>query len=234
VFNDETAKNYEVGARTSFWEGRASADLTLFWSEFEGLQQSAFDERLGRNIVRNAAGQRVRGVEFNLSVAPIDNLVLGVNGAIYDGEVTSFPGATCGEQEFQAGLCTGPNGTIDRSGYPALNTPDWVYVVNGDYWVPVAGHYKITLHGNFKHSAGFLTDDAYSSMVKMDEHEDLSLTLGFGPQDNKWRISLWGRNLLEPVPTYHPEADIFPDGLAEANITPSMLRTYGVQVRYDF
>jgi outer membrane receptor protein involved in Fe transport len=234
MFGDEKAKNYEVGARSTFWDGRASADVTLFWSTFAGLQQSAFDERLGRNIVRNAAGQRVRGAEFSANVAATEYLTLGLSGALYDGEVTSFPGATCSDQEFQAGRCTGPNGTIDRSGYAALNTPDWTYVLNADYWRPVSPSYKITLRGNFKHSAGYLTDDTYSSMVKMDEHKDLSVILGFGPQDDSWRLSIWGRNLLEPLPTYHPEADIFPDGLVEANVTPSMLRTYGVQLRYDF
>jgi outer membrane receptor protein involved in Fe transport len=234
VFGDETAVNYEIGARAGFWDGRATADLTFFWSTFTGLQQSAFDERLGRNIVRNAAGQRVRGVEFDANVAATDHLTLGLNGALYDGKVTSFPGATCSDQEFQAGLCTGPNGTIDRSGFPALNTPNWTYVLNADYWRPVSGNYKIMFRGNFKHSDGYLTDDTYSSMVKMDQHMDLSVILGFGPRDDRWRLSIWGRNLLQPLPTYHPEADIFPDGLVETNVSPSMLRTYGVQLRYDF
>jgi hypothetical protein len=68
----------------------------------------------------------------------------------------------------------------------------------------------------------------------MPSYADLNLKLGFGPQDDLWTVSVYGRNLTEPLPEYYAENDLAPDGLATANTTRSMFRTFGVQFRYNF
>ncbi len=64
--------------------------------------------------------------------------------------------------------------------------------------------------------------------------------MGIGPQDGPWEIAVYGRNLLEPQETYHPQFDIFDNGLAgnpgDGGVTFSRsdYASYGVKFRYAF
>ncbi|NNE37641.1 MAG: TonB-dependent receptor, partial [Gammaproteobacteria bacterium] len=63
AFAPEFAKNWEIGAKGTFWDGRMSFNGTLFWTTVKDLQRSAFDEAEGRSRTTNLGKQRVRGIE---------------------------------------------------------------------------------------------------------------------------------------------------------------------------
>ncbi len=76
-FGPETAWSYELGAKTEFWDNRVRLNVTGFWLDVEGLQTpSAFIRANGSIafITRNFANYRNKGVEVELSTAPVDNL----------------------------------------------------------------------------------------------------------------------------------------------------------------
>jgi hypothetical protein len=91
-------------------------------------------------------------------------------------------------------------------------------------------------------SDGFITDvNGFSEVISMKQHEDLSITLSFGPQDGSWRVSAFGRNLLEAKPSYDAELDLVDNGIAGGEggdggvqMSRSNFRTYGVKFRYNF
>ncbi len=74
----------------------------------------------------------------------------------------------------------------------------------------------------------------FSQVVRFDSHEDLNLILSFGDQENTWVISGYARNILEPRPSYHPENDIEPDGLASGDMSANGFTHYGLKFRYNF
>lgn len=233
IYDSEYAENWEVGAKGDLLDGRANYSMTLFWNEFTNMQLTAFDEFLGQSTTNNVAEQRVRGAEFAGQMAVSDRLTLGLTGTIMDGEMVSYPGASCTEQEVFIGVC-GTGGIpdrIDRSGQEALYTPDWTFALRGEYWFPVLNNYKVTTNANFLISDGYLLD--FDEIFVMEQYENLNLNLGFGDQEDVWRVSLWGRNILSPKPTYQPEFDL--DDESEAFIlSASAFTTYGVQLRYNF
>ena len=84
-------------------------------------------------------------------------------------------------------------------------------------------------------SDGYITDiNGFSQTVRMDQHEDLNLTLGFGDINDTWELAVFGRNILEARPTYHPEFDILPSGTQSGTMSPSHFFTYGAKFRYNF
>jgi hypothetical protein len=104
-----------------------------------------------------------------------------------------------------------------------------------DYWLPVLDKYKVTFNGKYKISAGYITNvESFSLIVKMNKHDDMNLTMGFGAQDDSWRISAYGRNLLEPQPSYNSQYDVNPTGLVTTSLSSSHFKTYGVQFEYNY
>ena len=131
-------------------------------------------------------------------------------------------------------------GRIDRTGQSTPKTPEWKFVFGADYDIPLANDYLVNLNVQGYFSDGFITDvNGFTEIIKMNEHEDLSITVGFGPQDGAWRISAFGRNLLEAQPEYNPEFVLVDNGIAgtgDGGVTMSRSNysSYGVKFRYNF
>jgi len=239
-FKDEYAWSTEAGIKGTMMDGRANYELTAFYSEFEDLQRSAHDTVLDQTRVTNAAKQSVRGIEARGSIALSDRWQVNLSGAILNGKMDSFPGAICTAVEITQNLCLDkdgnpdPSGKIDRSGQEAVRSPDWSLVIGSNYWMPVMDEYKVMFNGQLSYSDGFILSDTAVRIVDMPVHADLNLTVGFGPKNDTWKLSLYGRNLTNPMPQYNPEFDIAPSGYAIADVSSRMVASYGLQLRYDF
>jgi outer membrane receptor protein involved in Fe transport len=257
-FEGESATTIELGSKGTLWDGRARYDVTLFETTFEDLQISVatgIPDDPFLNV--NAGEQQVTGIEFNFTAAATDNLTLTVGGALMDGEMTDFPNAGCTETELRdadTGPCVSEQesidligsddleGTIDRSGTAAPKTPDWKLVLGLDYETPVSDNLVLSANARGYLSDGFITDvNGFSESLKMNEHEDLNLSLGIGSADGTWQISAYGRNLLEPKEEYNPEFVLEDNGIAGSEggdggvqMSRSNYRSYGVKFRYNF
>jgi iron complex outermembrane receptor protein len=230
AFAPEFAKNWELGAKGTFWDGRMTFNGTLFWTTVKDLQRSAFDEAEGRSRTTNLGKQRVRGIEFNGDILATERFRISYSGAIMDGEVVSYPGDRCTlEERALSPDCVG--GLIDRSGEKALFTPDWDFNVMTTYTLPVMDSYEASLITNIQFTDGYF--ESFDKTLQWDQTENVSLTLNFGPQDGSWQVSAYGRNLGEPKQTYHPEADFNSNGESTA-LGPTSFITYGVQGRVMF
>ena len=89
-FGPEIAWSYEVGAKTEWFDRRLRANITGFWLDVEGLQTpSALINPVTGAITfltRNFADYRNRGVELELTAAPVDGLNLYANVGFQDDE----------------------------------------------------------------------------------------------------------------------------------------------------
>jgi outer membrane receptor protein involved in Fe transport len=99
TFETEDAEQIEIGVKGTAMDGRLSYDADLFELEFPNLQTTVLSPDPEQTSASANAGQRVRGLEFNLRFAATDNLRLGLSGAFMDGEMTNFPGAGCTASE---------------------------------------------------------------------------------------------------------------------------------------
>jgi len=233
IFDPENSVSWEAGVKSTFLDSRVMTELSIFTSTFKGLQQSSFSEAVGSNVVANAAKQKVEGIEFSFNMQFSDQLKGVLVGAIMDGKVISFLGAPCGTGESQNGLCTGPGGTIDRSGQDALFTPDWEFTTRLDYWHPFSDIYK------FSADISLNMKDDYATSYGLQETrrgttERLNLGLGFGDMDDTWEVRAWVRNLTQPLQTYNPDGDLTPDGKVLLALSESDFRSVGVQLKYNY
>jgi len=246
-YDDETAESVEVGMRGRFLDGRITADISISESNFYGLQLSSPDPGSipeGRNVTRNAAQQRVRALEFGSRAALTEQLQIGLMGALMDGTMVDFPFAVCTQAEFDlgvttdltaVGVCRNMGGwtSIDRSGQDALNSPDWNFTADVEYWIPFMDKYQLNLNAKINHSDGYV--GSYLDTLPMPVHTNLNLTAGIADQAGVWEVSAWIRNVFETLPEYDRAADLVPNGLvATETLTSNNFRRYGLKFRYNF
>jgi len=264
TFKPEFSENFEIGAKGTFWEGRAQANVSIFLMEVVDLQIETTvlpepGEIDAPTPTVNAGLQRVKGIEFDVTAAINDRLTLGLSGALLDGEMVDFQGAGCTPSEFlnadegpciseaESAAITGIDpdvdedaafalaGFIDRSGSDAPRTPDWKFVLMADYSWPVRNDYKATFNTKLALSDGYIDNvEEFDRIVDWGQHENLNVSIGLGDFDGKWHVSVWGRNLTDSRPQYNPEFDVEPVGVVFKTLGLNDFRTYGVQFRYNY
>src|SRR3546814_19139954 len=77
-FKPERSTNYEAGIKSTLAGGKATINLTIFRTEFDNLQQSAYDPDRRTFFTRNAAKARSQGFEAALPLAPSRNFQLKI------------------------------------------------------------------------------------------------------------------------------------------------------------
>ncbi len=260
-FENELGRSFELGSKGNLWDGRVRYDVTLFRTDFIDLQLSGLAPLYNENqtsVSLNAGKQRVQGLEFGFTAAATDRLTVGMQGAFMDGKMTEFDGSSCNSTELYSAwfdrinpaftpkedvltcILFEPDGTtnyqrLDRSGADAPRTPDWKFVGDVRYVMPVWDTYELTFIGKGYVSDGFITDrSGFSYISKFNQHGDLNLQVALGPQDGKWKVSTYANNIFEARESYNPEYDVAPSGLATAQVTRSNFMTYGLKFNYNF
>lgn len=194
-FGSEKAWMVEAGIKGLLLDNRLDYSIAVFREEFNGLQQSV---RQGFNLVVSNIGKaRSQGVELDLNYRVTDNLRLGFNGAYLDAKYISFVGAACNtlQNARLAPGCVG--GAQDLSGTPTPYSSKWTGSFNVEYVQPVGNGNQIaagaSVFARTKYNAGSFNDPrmVQNGYAQLDAHID------FGPEDGRWAMSLFGRNLTD-------------------------------------
>jgi iron complex outermembrane recepter protein len=92
IFARETVTNYEIGAKTSWFDGALTANITFYRMDIAGYQDRSFD---GVSFVaRNAGNLRHQGFEFDTVIRPVRKLTLNASLAYLDSKFTNYPGGS--------------------------------------------------------------------------------------------------------------------------------------------
>ncbi|HQA17256.1 MAG TPA: TonB-dependent receptor [Novosphingobium sp.] len=90
-YRPEKVDSYEVGIKTKLADGRVIFNFAAFRDEHKDMQLSVFTATTGAaSIIRNAAGARIQGLEFETVLRPVDGLTINGSLAILDPKYKSF------------------------------------------------------------------------------------------------------------------------------------------------
>lgn len=216
----EFVTSYEVGAKFLSDDGKLSANLALFYMDYSDIQVSVSLPPLlfVRQLV-NAAEAHIEGVEADFSAALTPSLRLSGSAGYL---LTRY-------DEFM------PDPSTDLSGSGFGNAPKWTANVALDYEQPIEGVGDGLLHVDYALVTGpgaFVSNPAFDVVSG---YSMLNAFAGLAFGDDRWRVTVWGKNLLdsnEPISSTLWGAGL---GLNEHNVyIYQEPRTFGGTIKVAF
>jgi iron complex outermembrane recepter protein len=198
AYKPEVSTNFEVGAKTSFLDGRLIADLSLYDTRFRDLQVSVYQPNIPGFVTGNAASATSKGFEGSLSWLPVDDLTLTWSGAYTDASYDNFPGAACLAANANPQPPCSAAGTTNLAGYTLFYSSKWSGNVQADYSHPIndylqfAGNLTMFFRSRFADSTD---EDPFYGF--QDGYMKLDARIQVGPPDDKWVVALIGKNLTD-------------------------------------
>lgn len=205
AFDPEDVKSYEIGFKADFWDRRARFNVAGYMMDRKGSQvdlstiQPTATGNFNNLVTFNAPGiTKIRGIEADFTVRPVDGLTLGVSYAYTH---TDIPLVPVTYREFtSAGVATG-NSTTTLQKFYVVYTPRNAASGSLDYVIPLGGgETSIKFHLDANYSQATQSFDQFA--VKADESFIVNgrlsvLDIRVGGSESKLNIGLWGRNLFD-------------------------------------
>lgn len=218
---------YEVGLKLDLLDRRLRFNTAAFYYDYADLQVNTFTPVA--TILQNGAKARIYGLDIDL-VARItpDFTIRGGVVALKD-KFVSYPNA----QFMIPQTIAQGGGNVSASGSAAGNslpfTSDLTFDIAADLTVP-------TSSGTFDFNATYAYADAWfalpDNILKSRASHIVNAQIGYTFPNERMRILLWGKNLLNRAVPMTLVAGANPGGLDAVIYAPP--RTYGITLRFDF
>ncbi|MBL8643376.1 MAG: TonB-dependent receptor, partial [Rhodospirillaceae bacterium] len=86
----DNLKNYEIGAKGTFLDGKLTANLAAYIIDWKNIQVQANRVSDSVQFATNIGAARSKGVEFEIAAMPTPNLTINLNGSVNDAKVTKL------------------------------------------------------------------------------------------------------------------------------------------------
>ena len=245
-YESDDVTNIEAGWKTTFWGGRAQFNGAIYEEQWENAQTGLFAPDLGFPNLQsflNGPKYEVKGVEFNVAVAPMDGLTVTAAGSYNKGELKNSPqvisnnpaSPTLGQPVtesclvYAGGVCTSVVSVQNLFGTPGsamANSPEWQFNIRARYeWA--WGDYNPYVGAALQYQ-----DDSYSSATVNNRFVQPAFTTmdaSFGVAKDAWNAEFYVVNLTDENESMYSTASQFI--LVEVPMRP---RTMGLRFGYNF
>ncbi len=198
-YRPEKVDSYEIGAKTRLFGGKVIFNVAAFWDEHKDIQLSVFTaSNAASSVVRNAAKARIRGIEVETVIRPVDALTINGSFAYLDAKYKSFI-------EAVAGVDTDVS---ENRAFP--HTPHYTASLGADLRVAEGDWGKLNVNGDLSYVSKYYTypyalvpeyvgqQDAHNTRSKGRTIVNLRANVSEIPLGNiKGEFSLWVRNLTK-------------------------------------
>ena len=215
--------NYELGMKGTFLDGTLSANVSLFYIDWDGFQFFARRRSDASGFTTNVGKAVSRGLEGEFIYVPTPSLELGINFSLINAEIDQI-------NEVESFMTGGSEG--DR-----LVTPEFSAVAFAQYSAPAAwlSGFDYFIRGDIQHVgdmpnafpniAGRGTPNALYALTEAYQNVNFSI----GVANENWRASFFGENILdndEPM-------TIDQNNTFEFRHRALIPRTFGVRLSYN-
>ena len=188
TYEPEFVTNYELGLKKTMLDGRLTFNPTVFFSDYEDKQESILvpvDLTNVATVVRNASTQEIFGVELEMSFQITEAWTLRGSYGYIDAEY----------DDYFADL-TGDGIVTDNSDLVPRNVPENTFGVSTTYTANVgAGSLQGSLSFRYRDAVEHAPDN--DPIGSMDSITDLSGQISYLWGDNRYRLSVYGKNLTD-------------------------------------
>lgn len=213
-YDSELPISYEIGAKGTFWDGRARFNASVFYIDYEDFQTFT---QVGLSLFLSNVDAEVYGSEIELAFNPAEGWDVLFGVSILDAN----------QQDI-----AGPGGVRDR---PMPNSPD--LSLNGlvRYEFPVGvdmlkGNMALQVDGQYVDGRSLNGIDHPS--LSDGDYTIFNASVGWASEDAKWEAKLYVKNLTDEyyIPTVFDLSGITGSNIEQA--PPP--RWFGGSLRYNF
>jgi outer membrane receptor protein involved in Fe transport len=183
--------NYEVGMKGVFLDGSLSANVSVFYIDWDGFQFFARRRSDASGFTTNVGKAISKGLEAEFIYVPNGNLELGLNFSSINAEIDSISD----EEAFMTGGSVG-----DR-----LVSPEFSAVAFVQYTAPfnALSGYDWFLRGDIQHVGDMPNafpnvagQGVPNSLFQLtDSYENVNFSIGVANEN--WRVALFGENIFD-------------------------------------
>lgn len=246
-FDPETSTNYEIGAKTSWFDNKVVLNFDLYHMLVHGYQQSTLSPTGVGFVINNAGNFRTNGVEADLQAKPIESLTLTGGLGYADSVVTSGAeqnqcDTTYPYQGSPPPPSSGPGtGSCNFDGKVLPLAPKWQWNVGARFeqrWMQSSVNWFAQV--NVNGVSGQYLDSLLDPRSWQESYALVGASFGVEPDSGKWRLSLWGKNLGDKkyfvaAAAQTQAANVSAGGTKPINGYvgwPGLPRTFGIEASY--
>jgi iron complex outermembrane recepter protein len=245
-FAPETTRSFEIGAKSSLFDGAMTVNVALFDQKVTDFQANIFN---GTSFdLTNAGERKIQGFEFETVINPFENLILTGGVTYLDAEFPDFVSGSCVSSGFIDDTNIPPElltcsptvsgvanpaftNTRDFSGQPDLGVPK-VSAVTTATWIIPMGELEGYVRGEYQYGGKFNAGGDQNPLKLVPSQNLLNASFGIGNPDQGWQLVGWVKNITK---------EEFAQGIFDSVAQPGSLsgypndpRTYGATVRLSF
>lgn len=244
LYDEETSDAFEIGSKSTLWDGRATLNTALYYQTFDGylgfvrgvqvLDDTGAPVDIPGGIVYNGDAN-IWGVEVEGQVMLAKTWIAGGAMSYSKGE---WDGATqpCNEREPGEGL-----GTCDIDGEPLGGEPEWGFSLNSEYYYPIDDT-EVYVRGLFKYTDDRINTEASAGidqvLADFESYQILDLFVGWRSSAYTWDVSVWAKNVTdEDEIVFQQGPDQYDAALSSSSYTQVNTlseRIIGMTARYNF
>ncbi len=250
----ESVQHFELGAKTQFWDRRATLNVALFHTTIDDFQANVSNGQYGvlRGYLANADRVRTKGVEVDFSVRPSQRFTAYINGAYTDAKYVRFVDAPCppelagGNAASDANPPSAPGrpgvpgspsyspANCDISGQRLPGVSEWAFSYGAEANLPAKlfgedGEVYFGVDGNYR--SEFSSNPSPSIYTWIDGYALTSFRAGFRA-DNGLNVYAWVRNAFDVE--YFEQLNFGPSNTGLIAGNPGDPRTWGGTIRFEF
>jgi iron complex outermembrane receptor protein len=188
-FDPEELDSWEVGVKSTWWDGRAVTNVALFYSDYQDMQipgsvgvdtdgDGVNDSFVG--TVTNAAQSEISGIEIEGNILFTENFSAQFAASFLDAEI----------KEWLVG-------DVDVSADRAIqNTPEEMVFVGLSYNTDLAGG-NLLINANYSYRGDVTQFEAPAPDIDQEAFGLLNASIVWTSGDEAWLVGLHGKNLTD-------------------------------------
>lgn len=217
-FDSETLWSYELGMKSQFLDNKLRFNVAAFQSKYKDIQINVQSDPTNVRItdVLNAGKATVKGIEADLTLAPVRALRFTINYGYLDAQYDEIVDATGNDISANFRFSNAPKHTVALDlNYDLPPTPAGTFSANVNYTMQ---------------SDKFVSSSISSGKFIVGDYGLLNarLTLADIPGVDGLRVGLWGRNLTDQ------EYYVTQFNIGRPGALFGEPRTYGVDLSIEF
>ena len=214
-YGSDSIWNYEVGAKTGWFNNRLTVDSSLFWIDWNNIQQQIL-LACGFQFRANAGAAVSRGAELEVHALPVDGLQLDFGLGYQDAHITKASA-----------------GSPQKVGDRVFQTPNWTVSGSATYTVPLTSKYDMIVNATYSYvgNSTSANNDPFNPRVRP-AYTLVGTRLGI--EWDSYSLTLFGKNLTNEHANFADYRDIAAETPGQPLVVTNQPRTFGVEFRDDF